>query len=125
MIEDAAQSFGAELNGLKACSLTEIGCTSFFPAKPLGCYGDGGMCFTRKRELAETLKSLRVHGKGGDKYDNIRIGLNGRMDTLQAAILLAKFDIFPEEIELRQQIADRYRQMLAGLEDIELPSVQE
>ena len=100
VIEDAAQSFGAEYNGKKACSLAPIGCTSFFPAKPLGCYGDGGMCFTDDPGLASVMDSIRVHGKGSDKYDNVRIGINGRMDTLQAAILLAKFSIFPEEVEL-------------------------
>ena len=91
VIEDAAQSFGAEYNGAKACSLADVAATSFFPAKPLGCYGDGGMVFTGNDELASRLDSIRVHGKGSDKYDNIRIGINGRCDTLQAAILLAKF----------------------------------
>ena len=92
VIEDAAQSFGAEYNGKKACVLGDIACTSFFPAKPLGCYGDGGMCFTDDNHLAETMRSIRVHGKGNHKYDNVRIGINGRLDTMQAAILLAKFD---------------------------------
>jgi dTDP-4-amino-4,6-dideoxygalactose transaminase len=113
VIEDAAQSFGAEYNGQKACSLADTACTSFFPAKPLGCYGDGGMCFTENDNLAEIMRSLRVHGKGKDKYDNIRIGINGRLDTLQAAILLAKFEIFPEEVELRQQAAQRYSDLLS------------
>jgi UDP-2-acetamido-2-deoxy-ribo-hexuluronate aminotransferase len=108
VIEDAAQSFGAEYKGKKSCSLSEIGCTSFFPSKPLGCYGDGGMVFTDNDDLAEILRSIRIHGKGKDKYDNIRTGINGRMDTIQAAILLAKFEIFPEEIEKRQQVACRY-----------------
>jgi len=108
VIEDAAQSFGAELNGKNACSFGNIACTSFFPAKPLGCYGDGGMCFTDDDKLANIMESLRVHGKGDHKYDNVRIGINGRLDSLQAAILLAKFDIFPEEIQLRQQVAKRY-----------------
>ena len=112
VIEDAAQSFGAEYKGKKACSLAEISCASFFPAKPLGCYGDGGMCFTDDDQLAEIMSSLRAHGKGHHKYDNIRIGINGRLDTLQAAILLAKFDIFPEEIELRHQVAQRYNKLL-------------
>ena len=92
VIEDAAQSFGAVYKGRPACSLSHIACTSFFPAKPLGCYGDGGMCFTDDHSLAETLQSIRVHGKGTHKYDNARVGINGRLDTLQAAILLAKFD---------------------------------
>jgi len=112
VIEDAAQSFGAEYNGRKACSFGNIACTSFFPAKPLGCYGDGGMCFTDDAALAAALDSIRVHGKGSHKYDNARIGINGRLDTLQAAILLAKFDIFPEELELRGQAAARYTQNL-------------
>ncbi len=114
VIEDAAQSFGADYNGKKCCSLADIGCTSFFPAKPLGCYGDGGMCFTDDDSLAEAMQSIRVHGKGGHKYDNIRIGINGRLDTLQAAILLAKLQIFPEEVGLRQQAAARYSQMLSA-----------
>ena len=108
VIEDAAQSFGAVYKGRKACSLAEIGCTSFFPAKPLGCYGDGGMIFTNSEELCNILKSIRMHGQGSDKYDNVRIGINGRLDTIQAAILLAKFEIFPDEIKKRQEVAQRY-----------------
>jgi len=108
VIEDACQSFGAERKGRKSCSYGHIACTSFFPAKPLGCYGDGGMCFTDDDQLAEIMESIRVHGKGGHKYDNVRIGINGRLDTLQAAILLAKLDIFPEEMELRQKAAQAY-----------------
>jgi len=114
VIEDAAQSFGAEYKGKKACSLSEIACTSFFPAKPLGCYGDGGMCFTDNDQLAEIMRSIRVHGKGSHKYDNMRIGINGRLDTLQAAILLAKFDIFPEEVKLRQEAAALYTELLTN-----------
>jgi UDP-2-acetamido-2-deoxy-ribo-hexuluronate aminotransferase len=113
VIEDAAQSFGAEYKGQKTCSFGNIGCTSFFPAKPLGCYGDGGMCFTDDDELAAALDSIRVHGKGSDKYDNIRIGTNGRLDSLQAAILLAKFAIFPEEVRLRQEVAQNYSKALS------------
>ncbi|MBU1744210.1 MAG: DegT/DnrJ/EryC1/StrS family aminotransferase [Proteobacteria bacterium] len=113
VIEDAAQSFGAEYKGRKSCSLADIACTSFFPAKPLGCYGDGGMCFTDDDQLAITMESIRVHGKGSDKYDNIRIGINGRLDTLQAAILLAKFDIFPAEIEARRKVAQNYSTALS------------
>ncbi len=113
LIEDAAQSLGAEVNGRRACSFGDIGCTSFFPAKPLGCYGDGGMCFTDDDRLAEVMQSLRIHGKGSDKYDNVRIGINGRLDTLQAAILQAKFDIFPEELKLRQKVAQTYSRLLA------------
>jgi len=125
VIEDAAQSFGAEFHGQKTCALTDIGCTSFFPAKPLGCYGDGGMCFTHHQKLCDTLRSIRIHGKGADKYDNIRTGINGRMDTIQAAVLLAKFDIFPEEIELRQSVAERYRELLSNLDSIVVPQVPE
>jgi UDP-2-acetamido-2-deoxy-ribo-hexuluronate aminotransferase len=112
VIEDAAQSFGGEFEDKKACNLAEIGCTSFFPAKPLGCYGDGGMCFTNDEKLAHAMASLRLHGKGQDKYDNVRIGINGRIDTIQAAILLAKFEIFAEEIELRRKLAARYTDAL-------------
>jgi dTDP-4-amino-4,6-dideoxygalactose transaminase len=112
LIEDAAQSFGAEIDGTKCGAFGHIACTSFFPAKPLGAYGDGGMCFTDDDHLSEKMESLRVHGKGHHKYDNVRIGLNGRLDTLQAGILLAKFDIFPEEIGLRQKIAGRYGEYL-------------
>ncbi len=125
VIEDAAQSFGAECHGKKTCALTEIGCTSFFPAKPLGCYGDGGMCFTDDQTLCDAMRSIRVHGQGTNKYDNIRTGINGRMDTIQAAILLSKFEIFPEEVELRQAVADRYRELLLNLDSITLPQVPE
>ncbi|MDD5673983.1 MAG: DegT/DnrJ/EryC1/StrS family aminotransferase [Chitinivibrionales bacterium] len=114
VLEDAAQSFGATYKGKKACGLAPIGVTSFFPAKPLGCYGDGGAIFTNCDSSAECLRSLRVHGKGADKYDNIRIGINGRMDTLQAAILLAKMEIFPDEVKKRKAIAGRYVQALKG-----------
>jgi UDP-2-acetamido-2-deoxy-ribo-hexuluronate aminotransferase len=123
VIEDAAQSFGAELNGKKAGTLAAVGCTSFFPAKPLGCYGDGGMCFTNDSQLAAVMDSLRVHGKGSDKYDNVRVGINGRMDTLQAAIVLSKFSIFPEEVELRQEVAARYERLLDGLNGVTMPRV--
>jgi dTDP-4-amino-4,6-dideoxygalactose transaminase len=123
VLEDAAQSFGAQKNGQKAGSLAKIGCTSFFPAKPLGCYGDGGMCFTDDDPLAEIIDSLRVHGKGGHKYDNVRIGINGRLDTLQAAILLSKFEIFPEEIDMRQQSAANYSELLSNIEGLTAPKV--
>jgi UDP-2-acetamido-2-deoxy-ribo-hexuluronate aminotransferase len=113
VVEDAAQSFGANCQSKMSCSFGDISCTSFFPAKPLGCYGDGGMCFTNDDHLASVMESIRVHGKGGHKYDNVRIGINGRLDTLQAAILLAKFDIFPEEVELRQTVAQRYTDLLS------------
>ena len=109
VLQDAAQAFGAEYKGKKCPSLGHIGATSFFPAKPLGCYGDGGAVFTNDDGLAGILKSIRIHGKGADKYNNVRIGLNGRMDTFQAAILLEKLKIYPEEIKLRQQVAERYK----------------
>ncbi len=112
VVEDGAQSFGAEYQGKKTGSFGHIACTSFFPAKPFGCYGDGGMCFTDDDNLTVMLRSLRVHGQGIHKYENVRIGINGRLDTLQAAILLAKFDIFPEEIELRQKVAESYTTLL-------------
>jgi UDP-2-acetamido-2-deoxy-ribo-hexuluronate aminotransferase len=112
VVEDAAQSFGGAQRGGKACSLAQIGCTSFFPAKPLGCYGDGGMCFTWDDGLAAAMRSIRVHGGGADKYDNVRVGINGRLDTLQAAILLAKFEIFPDELESRGRVAQLYGDLI-------------
>jgi dTDP-4-amino-4,6-dideoxygalactose transaminase len=121
VLEDAAQSFGAEYKGKKTCSFGDAAATSFFPAKPLGGYGDGGAVFTSDDALADTLRSLRVHGQGKDKYDNVRIGINGRLDTLQAAVLLAKMDVFPEEIGLRQKAAERYTSLLSGL--VETPVV--
>ncbi len=114
VLEDAAQSFGASQHGRKAGILARTAGTSFFPAKPLGCYGDGGMIFTGDKAAHERLLSIRVHGQGADKYTNVRIGINGRMDSLQAAVLLAKMEIFPEEIERRQQVAARYDRLLAG-----------
>lgn len=125
VIEDAAQSFGAEYHGRKSCSLADIGCTSFFPAKPLGCYGDGGMCFTNDDEKAGIMRSLLVHGKGSHKYDNERIGINGRLDTLQAAILLAKYEIFSEEVELRKQVAQRYNELFSSSSVLKAPCVPE
>jgi len=113
IIEDAAQGFGGSINGKMAGSFGDIATTSFFPAKPLGCYGDGGAVFTNDDHLADIVKSLRVHGKGTDKYDNVRIGLNSRLDTIQAAILLEKLAVFPKELELRQQVAERYSKSLA------------
>ena len=112
VIEDAAQSFGAEYNRRKACSLAEITCTSFFPAKPLGCYGDGGMCFTDDDDLADRMNSIKIHGKGTHKYDNARIGINGRLDSFQAAVLNAKFEIFPQEVEMRDEVAQQYNQLI-------------
>lgn len=115
LIADAAQSFGATLDGRRVGTLARLSTTSFFPAKPLGCYGDGGALFTDDDDLAELLRSLRSHGKGVDKYDNVRVGMNSRLDTLQAAILLEKLDIFPDEITARNAVAGRYA---AGLSDL-------
>jgi len=115
LLSDAAQSFGASYKGRKVGTIGAATATSFFPAKPLGCYGDGGAVFTDDDDLVGVLKSLRVHGQGTDKYDNLRIGLNGRLDTLQAAILLEKLRIFPEEIERRERVAIRYNEKLAGI----------
>lgn len=112
VFEDAAQSFGASYKDKKACTLAHAGATSFFPAKPLGCYGDGGAVFTDDGELAEKLKSIRVHGKGCDKYDNGRIGINGRLDTIQAAVLLEKLEIFDQEVENRNRVASLYAERL-------------
>ncbi len=115
ILDDAAQGFGGVYKGWKIGTFGEATTTSFFPAKPLGCYGDGGAVFTDNLELYEVLKSLRVHGQGSDKYDNIRIGMNGRLDTLQAAILIEKLSIFDEEIQLRNKVAAYYHE---GLKDI-------
>jgi len=115
VLDDAAQSFGATYRGRKLGALTLATATSFFPAKPLGCYGDGGAIFTDDDDLAARLKSLRVHGEGTDKYDAARIGLTGRLDTIQAAILLEKLKIFPEEIVARNAVAQRYGLGLAGV----------
>lgn len=113
ILADAAQSFGATCGGAFVGSLSAISTTSFFPAKPLGCYGDGGAIFTHDENTAELLRSIRVHGQGKDKYQNVRIGINGRLDTLQAAILLEKLAIFPQEIQARQCVADHYDRALS------------
>lgn len=116
LLEDGAQGFGGELNGKKACSFGDISITSFFPAKPLGCYGDGGAVFTDNDSWAELIRSLRVHGKGTDKYDNIRIGMNSRLDTLQAAVLIEKLKIFKEyELEQCDKVAKLYDERLEGV----------
>lgn len=117
VIEDAAQSFGANYKGKKSCNLTTIACTSFFPSKPLGCYGDGGAIFTNDDELAKVMRQIARHGQDR-RYHHIRVGVNSRLDTLQAAILLPKLDIFAEEIELRNQVAQSYTRLLnqAGIE---------
>lgn len=113
VIEDAAQSFGATYKRRRSCGLTTLSATSFFPSKPLGCYGDGGALFTDDVELARALREIRVHGQE-KRYQHARVGINGRMDTLQAAILLAKLDRFDWEVERRQAIARRYDQALAA-----------
>jgi len=113
VIEDAAQCFGATLNGKKACNLSLIGCTSFFPSKPLGCYGDGGAIFTPDDGLADKLRQIRIHGQKV-KHHHPLVGINGRLDTLQAAILLQKFTLFPEEVTLRQEVARRYDSLLSA-----------
>ncbi len=122
LLEDAAQGFGGEIQGKKACAFGHAAATSFFPAKPLGCYGDGGAVFTRDAETAAVLKSIRVHGKGSHKYDNARLGLNARLDTLQAAILLPKLAAFPRELDARQQAADRYAAGLGGIAGVTVPA---
>ncbi len=112
VIEDAAQGFGGTLRGKKNGSFGDVSATSFFPAKPLGCYGDGGAIFTDDIELYNKMKSIRVHGSGTNRYDNVRIGINGRMDTIQAAVVLTKLDIFDDELKRRQEIAEMYSKEL-------------
>ena len=114
VIADAAQSFGARLDGVRVGRLARVSTTSFFPAKPLGCYGDGGAIFTDEEDLARLIVSLRNHGQGSDKYDNVRVGLNSRLDTLQAAVLLEKLKIFDDELSRRDKIAARYRSLLGN-----------
>jgi dTDP-4-amino-4,6-dideoxygalactose transaminase len=115
ILSDAAQSFGASYRGRKVGTIGMATSTSFFPAKPLGCYGDGGAIFTDDAGLADVIRSLRNHGQGSDKYDNVRIGMNGRLDTIQAAVLLEKLKIFPDELVKRDTIAKRYN---AALQDV-------
>lgn len=112
VVEDAAQSLGGSHHGKRVGNVTDIAATSFFPAKPLGGYGDGGAVFTNDEVMASNMRSLREHGKGSHKYDNVRIGINGRLDTLQAAILLAKLEVFEDEITMRQQLAGEYSSAL-------------
>lgn len=111
VIEDAAQSFGATYKGKRSCNLTTIACTSFFPSKPLGCYGDGGAIFTNDDELAKVMRQIARHGQDR-RYHHIRVGVNSRLDTLQAAILLPKLEIFPHELERREQVAQDYSRLL-------------
>lgn len=115
VISDAAQSFGATYKGKRVGTQALLTTTSFFPAKPLGCYGDGGAVFTDDDKIAEVLRSIRVHGQGADKYDNVRIGMTGRLDTIQAAVLIEKLKIFQDEIEARNRVAQRYA---AALKDV-------
>jgi len=114
LIDDAAQSYGTTYDSGKIGTLADITCTSFFPAKPLGCYGDGGAVFTNNAEYAALMRSLRVHGQGKDKYHNDHIGMTARLDTLQAAVLLSKLTIFDEELTMRQAVADRYADKLSA-----------
>jgi dTDP-4-amino-4,6-dideoxygalactose transaminase len=120
VLDDAAQGFGATYKGRKLGTLAPATATSFFPAKPLGCYGDGGAIVTDDPALVEMLKSLRVHGQGTDKYDNVRIGVTSRLDTIQAAVLIEKLKIFADEIDARDRVAQRYA---AALEDVSIVPV--
>ena len=123
VIEDAAQSFGASYKGRKSCNLSDIACASFFPSKPLGCYGDGGAIFTNDDELATVIRQIARHGQDR-RYHHIRIGVNSRLDTIQAAILLPKLEILDEEIELRQQVAGKYGGLLGELGVAVLPYIE-
>lgn len=123
ILEDGAQGFGGRIKTKKACSFGDIATTSFFPAKPLGCYGDGGAIFTENDEWAELIRSYCIHGKGIDKYDNVRIGMNSRLDTLQAAVLIEKIKFFDEEIKKCNQVAEMYTKGLS--ESVKVPIVRE
>lgn len=123
MLCDTAQGFGAAWHAKRTGSLGDASATSFFPAKPLGCYGDGGATFTNDDGLIQLLRSIHVHGQGADKYENVRIGVNSRLDTIQAAILLEKMKVFPEEIEMRDAIAQRYSKALGQSNSIRVPHV--
>jgi len=120
---DTAQGFGGLLDGKRAGAIGDAAATSFFPAKPLGCYGDGGACFTNDDRLKETLLSLRMHGQGSHRYEHVHVGLNSRLDTIQAAILIEKLKIFPDEIEARNRIARRYDEAFAGSNRVVTPAV--
>lgn len=122
-IEDSAQGFGGKIDNQVSGSFATIATTSFFPAKPLGCYGDGGAVFTSNDELADKMQSLRVHGKGSHKYENVRIGYNSRLDTLQAAILIEKLKIFDDEVVVKNQLADFYTQSLKNVNEIKTPII--
>lgn len=120
ILDDAAQSFGATYKGRRLGTFGLATATSFFPAKPLGCFGDGGAIFTDDAELAATLRSVRVHGQGSDKYDNVRLGLTARLDTMQAAILIEKLKIFDDEVAARNRVADRYAEALGDIVPVPL-----
>ena len=124
VIEDAAQSFGASYKGRKSCNLTTIACTSFFPSKPLGCYGDGGAIFTNDEELAKIIRQVARHGQDR-RYHHIRVGVNSRLDTLQAAILLPKLEILDDEIKARQQVANAYTKLLSEAGITTTPFIKE
>ncbi|MCG6859977.1 MAG: DegT/DnrJ/EryC1/StrS family aminotransferase [Chromatiaceae bacterium] len=121
VIEDAAQSFGALYRSKGSCALSTIGCTSFFPSKPLGCYGDGGACFTNDQDLATKIRQIASHGQDR-RYHHPLIGINGRLDTIQAAVLLAKLDGFPQEVEARERIGRRYSDLLA--DSVQTPYIE-
>jgi dTDP-4-amino-4,6-dideoxygalactose transaminase len=121
MLCDVAQGFGGALDGVRAGALGDAATTSFFPAKPLGCYGDGGACFTNDDVMKDLLLSIRMHGQGEDRYEHVRIGLNSRLDTIQAAILIEKLRIFPEELDLRDAVAKRYNDAFSGSNRIITP----
>jgi dTDP-4-amino-4,6-dideoxygalactose transaminase len=123
LLVDTAQAFGATLDGRQTAAIGDAAGTSFFPAKPLGCYGDGGATFTNDSGLAELLRSIRVHGQGEDKYENVRIGVNSRLDTIQAAILGEKLKIFPEELEMRERVARRYTEAFRRSNRVQPPHV--
>lgn len=123
LLEDGAQGFGGKIGDKRACSFGDVAATSFFPAKPLGCYGDGGAIFTNDDELANKINSIHIHGQGTDKYDNIRLGMNSRLDTIQAVVLDAKLDIFNEELEKRNIVAKKYMNSLKDI--VEIPTVTE
>ncbi|HEX4080292.1 MAG TPA: DegT/DnrJ/EryC1/StrS family aminotransferase [Rhizomicrobium sp.] len=123
MLADTAQAFGATFDGRRTGSIGDAAATSFFPAKPLGCYGDGGCSFTDDDALADLLRSIRIHGQGRDKYENVRIGVNSRLDTIQAAILIEKLKIFPDELELRERVARRYAEGFARSNRVRVPHV--
>src|SRR5678816_2454393 len=125
MLCDTAQGFGGVMDGKRTGSIGDAAATSFFPAKPLGCYGDGGACFTNDDELKDLLLSIRMHGQGVDRYENVRIGLNSRLDTIQAAVLIEKLKIFPDEIEARERVARRYNAAFAKSNRIVIPRVIE